>query len=590
MKRETITGQLNKLGSGITGFIRRVDESSLWWTGIVFLVLTFLPYLILGEGSVFEIHDQLDETLLTYILNARHLFDGTDLFPELLGGIPKSGMQPSAILFIPLYRLFSPFAAFLLQYLIVCTCAYFGMYACTRELTGSSILAVVTAAVFALLPLQPIYGLSAWGVPLLFYAYLCLNRRKHLWLSAFLILLFGLTTHLVLIGYVVLSFWALALLWQLIRKKWDWYSFGGFVFLTLTYVAVNFSLFLELLLGKGGYVSHREELVNSAYPFWATVQDVFLNSSQHAVSLHKYLILPILTFLILGGICYRWLAQQEKKKYILAAVIFAILAGIAVLFGLCKTPFVVDFKNSVSGFLRYFQPERYYWLYPTLWIFDFILLFSIWWKRKEKWQLTLVKLPVLLLLLLPTLLLIKPHCYFYQNVNQINNGSGVTGYISWESYYAEDLMEELEQAIGRDMATYRVAHLGISPAPSLMHGFYTVDGYSNNYPLEYKHSFREVIAEEIAKNEATAQYFDQWGSRCYLFNATTGTYWNLSKHDNVSYERLAFDMEALEKLGCEYLFSGGEILCAEDLGLTLMGYYETEESYWGIWLYQLEKS
>lgn len=60
-------------------------------------------------------------------------------------------------------------------------------------------------------------------------------------------------------------------------------------------------------------------------------------------------------------------------------------------------------------------------------------------------------------------------------------------------------MQEIDDAIGRDKSTYRVAHLGISPAPSLMHGFYTVDGYSNNYSLEYKHRFREVIAAELEK-------------------------------------------------------------------------------------------
>ena len=46
-------------------------------------------------------------------------------------------------------------------------------------------------------------------------------------------------------------------------------------------------------------------------------------------------------------------------------------------------------------------------------------------------------------------------------------------------------------------------------------------------------------------------------------------------------------MEALRDLGCEYLFSGGEILDANRMGLTPMGYFETEDSYWGIWLYAL---
>ena len=148
-------------------------------------------------------------------------------------------------------------------------------------------------------------------------------------------------------------------------------------------------------------------------------------------------------------------------------------------------------------------------------------------------------------------------------------------------------MQQLEDAIGMNMEEYRVAHLGVSPAPSLMHGFYATDRYSNNYPLEYKHRFRQVIAEELRKNEGARLYFDEWGSRCYLFNSVTGTYWNLEKGSGVVYENLDFAMEALMALGCEYLFSGGEIVDAERMGLESMGYYETETSFWGIWLYRI---
>ena len=152
---------------------------------------------------------------------------------------------------------------------------------------------------------------------------------------------------------------------------------------------------------------------------------------------------------------------------------------------------------------------------------------------------------------------------------------------------AEDLMQEIDDAIGRDKSTYRVAHLGISPAPALMHGFYTVDGYSNNYPLEYKHRFREVIAPEIEKNEEVRVYFDTWGNRCYLFNSITGNYMRLQKGNTLVYEGLEFDMEALRELGCEYLFSGAEIGDADRMSMELVGYFETEDSYWGIWVYRL---
>lgn len=51
---------------------------------------------------------------------------------------------------------------------------------------------------------------------------------------------------------------------------------------------------------------------------------------------------------------------------------------------------------------------------------------------------------------------------------------------------------------------------------------------------------------------------------------------------------MRFDMKALKDLGCEYIFSCGAIENAQELGLVSLGYYETEKSYWGIWLYQLQ--
>ncbi len=576
-----------------------LDRMPLWWVGLLLLGVTFAPYLILGEGSVFPIHDQLDETLMTYVLNARHW--GTDFFPEPLGGIRASGMQPSAVLFIPLYRFLPVFAAFVTQYFIVSLTGFLGMYASVKEITDSSILATAMAGCFCMLPIQPVYGLSVLGVPLLLYCFLCLYQKKHPVGSFLGILFFGLTTHLVLIGYVALFFWFVEILWEFFRKRNNLWICLGFVWLVGIYVGVNANLFGELVLGKGSYVSHREELVNHGAPFWETVKSVFLDSAQHAPSLHRGLIWPILVMLILGLLFYRKLNGKERTRLLAAWLGMAVLAGIALLYGICLSGPVASFKNGCSGFLRYFQLERFYWLYPAGWYLEFSLSFSIWWQygKEEsgqektdgaggRWEVQpVVKLCALVLLLFPTMREIGLESDFYLNVNQINNGSAVTGYITWESYYAKDLMEQLDQAIGRDLSDYRVAHLGMSPAPALMYGFYTVDGYSNNYPLEYKHRFRRVIEKELVKNEQTRLYFDEWGSRCYLFNGVTGNAWMLGKDQNISYEGLQFDLDALRKLGCEYIFSAGEILDSTKMGLDFLGYYETDTSYWGVWLYQL---
>lgn len=48
-----------------------------------------------------------------------------------------------------------------------------------------------------------------------------------------------------------------------------------------------------------------------------------------------------------------------------------------------------------------------------------------------------------------------------------------------------------------------------------------------------------------------------------------------------------FHLDDLKELGCEYLFSGAQIEDYQEMGLDFIGYYETENSYWGIWLYGL---
>lgn len=572
----------------LNGIVVFLDKCSFWWVGILLLAVTFLPYLFLGGGSVFEIHDQLDETILTYVLNARHLGDGTDVFPELLGGVNKTGMQPSAVLFILLYRFLPALTAFVLQYAIVFVCGFMGMYFSVKRITKSSILATAMAACFCLLPIQPIYGLSVFGVPLLLYAFLCLYDGKNKGLSYLLIVFFGLTTHLVLIGYVVLGLWATYIVSMLIRKKNNPHIIMGFVLLTSIYVLVNYSLFMELIFGNSTYVSHREEVLNGGMPFWSTVIGMFLESGQHASSLHKKLILPIVIILLVEAFFMKNKTMRERNLYFAALAGFVGLFLIAVFYGVCNSEPAAEWRNTMHGFFRYFQMNRFYWLYPAGWYLEFALAFRVFWGETNIENAKLIKLLILFAVLLPTMQQIKVNSNFYRNVNQINNGSGITGYITWENYYAEDLMEELENAIGRDMSTYRIAHLGISPCPSLMHGFYTVDGYSNNYPLEYKHRFRQVIAEELEKSEATRVYFDTWGSRCYLFNAGTGNYYMIRKNSDIKYENLAFDMNTLRELGCEYLFAGGEILDAAQMGLEPMGYFETETSYWGIWLYRLK--
>ena len=74
------------------------------WMAVPLLVIFFSYFFLLGKDCVIEINDQLDETLFTYVLNAKYLFSGVKSYPEMLCGVPKGGMSVSACLFISLYH------------------------------------------------------------------------------------------------------------------------------------------------------------------------------------------------------------------------------------------------------------------------------------------------------------------------------------------------------------------------------------------------------------------------------------------------------------------------------------------------------
>ena len=113
----------------------RIDQLPLWWLGLIIAAIFFLPYFILGLCCIFEINDQFDDSIMNYILPASQFLDVSNVYPDMLGGVNASGMQPSAILFLPLYILYSPRIAFLLQYIICFLIAFAGMYLLVKEST-----------------------------------------------------------------------------------------------------------------------------------------------------------------------------------------------------------------------------------------------------------------------------------------------------------------------------------------------------------------------------------------------------------------------------------------------------------------------
>ena len=167
--------------------------------------------------------------------------------------------------------------------------------------------------------------------------------------------------------------------------------------------------------------------------------------------------------------------------------------------------------------------------------------------------------------------------------------------MSFRDYYAIDVLDQVQEYLkeqcGEELEEYRVVSLGIDPAAALYHGFYCLDGYSNNYSLEYKHRFREIIAPELEKSGYLTDSFDHWGNRCYLFSAECPGYYTVQK-GGFYFQDYEINVESLRQLGGRYLLSAAYIDHSEETGLELVcpEAFETEDSYYRIYLYRVMES
>jgi len=153
--------------------------------------------------------------------------------------------------------------------------------------------------------------------------------------------------------------------------------------------------------------------------------------------------------------------------------------------------------------------------------------------------------------------------------------------------YCEDLLQKIDDDIEEDNSEFRVAHIGICPVISLLHGFNTIDGYSNNYPLEYKKEFREVIAGELDLNKYNRIYFDDWGNRCYIFYHDWGNSFMLGRDFKGSISNLEINFDKLKELECHYIFTAAPIDNPEEYPLEEVGVYDMEYGFWRIWVYKV---
>jgi hypothetical protein len=540
------------------------------------IILYLVPYLILGAGNHWMIWDNLDSNYVAYkvLIESGTLFaSNATIIEQPLGGVARGTMASEFDAFVWLYILFGPEGAYIVNRILMVLVGFIGMYLLLRRHVikedGDEVVRLGVSLCFALLPFYPFGGLSVAGMPLALYAMLEIRNRNHSWWNWAVVVLYPFYSSLVLSGFFFLFLVMVIWLCDVLRRKSILPLFLALAVMSLFYVFTHYRIFIDFLVSPNS-VSHRIEFVifyqSSLKEALKETLSIFIGGVGHAHSLQQYYILPLISlsvFLMLPR------SKNDRKRWLFWLIMIA-LGSIASFSGFKSTPMVSAILAPIWAVLP-LQLDRFYFLYPLLWMLALALVLTT--LRRHAPILGLVVIAVVVL----------QSAYAFRHHELIWNHSTP----SVGQFLAKEQFAEIQEYIGRPLNTYRVASLGIHPSVSLYNGFHTLDGYWSNYSLSYKHAFREVIAGELEKNVDIKRYFDDWGSRVYLFNSTTGTDMLVRAGNGIIIRELGYNWNAFYDLGGRYLLSAVEIDISTNPNLMFEGKFEDSASAWDVYLYRV---
>lgn len=534
------------------------------------------PYVVLGEDAHVRTHDNLDSNVVWYKILAESglIFApvGTEV-PNMLNGVPREAFGSEFNVILWLFVLFEPFTAYVINETIMRLVAFFGMLLLLRRhllrKDEEELLATGVALAFSFLPFLPTSGLSFAGLPLVLYVFLNFRTgtaTKKDWLVLLIVPFYAslvLTFSFFLAG---IGIWWLVDWLRTKRFNGKWLTAllaMGALFLCVEYRLV-YGLFVD-----SGVSLHRQEFFLGAKSVAGSmvlaIKD-FFKAHTHDISLHTYIVLPAVGLALIS----RWRGKRVKLLWFLLVLqlVFSVWYGFWYWEGMRVL------KDSAELF-NTFNFSRFHFLGQFLWYVAFALALGIL-SRKHKWT-KIAAIGILVLQLGYVTYAAHPEIKYTRH-----------DVVSYREFYAQDLMQEVQHYIGKDPKDYRVVSIGLHPAVPQYSGFYTVDGYMTMYPLAHKHAFRDVIAPELAKNKTLQQYYDNWGSRCYMFVDELGKKYEFRKDEEKSLDNLTIDSEALKALGGDYVLSTVRINNSEKIKLQLLETFERASSPWRIFLYKVQ--
>lgn len=558
-----------------------LSEKKLLFVSFLIITLVYLPYIFLGQNSLFPIHDNMDSNIIwaKLVVDYGGIFTSPNLLLDQMmdGHLHRSAVYGLYDIGLFLFSLLGPFWGYVLCKYLMAVVGFYGMYLLLKRyvlLPNSPIyLAIIVGLLFGLLPFWSFTATVAWS-PLAVYALLNLRQKDKSFWNWVILLLYAFFSSLILIGFFILLVFTVIWIIDIIRQRSvNWCLFGGLVFLSIAYVFSHLSLF-AIFFFDPNFESVRVSFVNETRTaiasFWSAISHILVDDGNgefwaFTISLQRFVIVPIV---ILAGILM--IFKKTKNKLYIYLILFIVFSSFFAAF------YLWDRLSFIHETLTHIIPmnlRRIYWLTPLSWYALFALSLCLIIKFLRRGQI------IVIIALVLQLVVVLIHQEYLPG----------EGRIPYKEFYAERQFSDIKNFIERDQKKYRVINIGIHPAISQYNGFYTVDGYSTNFPLSYKYKFRKIIEKELDKNPATEKVYDDWGCWCYAFAKDQG-FQDILDNTNryTTIDNLDYNYDLLKEMGGEYVISAAKIDIKNNSNLEFLKAFDNyEDSNWNIYLYKV---
>ena len=548
----------------IEGLIKRTQKSFL--TSVLILNGLLLFAYRVPNNSYFSGHDFLDHMFVLYKIRGEnpHFFDYSASLNGVLGSIPLSALGISDFsLDANMYVLFdAPIAAALNEFTSR-NIAFLGMYFFLLKfipLAKSKYVVLAPSMLFAMLPYYPNFQFTIAFVPIILYVVLTSFSEPLRPFKILLIVLASLFGNFTYGGFAIVGFVLILFLTQIVRRD----NRVAFRLLAILLVlasgyllGISRILFLKFTtefnshrlswqpIGEGWFdPTFLKSLVREF--FYISLKGNYHFPSGQAVFTKLFIPgLPLVLLVLYIGMQFvffihkRDRPRSELKEFRLANYLLGAILIINLFY-----------SSEASGFTRFeslmqepFQFKRVAILLPFLWCALAALILN---------SIAHFFPQIAILSFLFVLGQITVSNIGVQQ--QILHHTGIqSSQLTIKEYFDSEEYSGLARKLNRQPSEIRVLSFDLDPMVASLNGYVALDGYVYNYPLEYKDTFRKIIAGELFADRSLREYYDNWGSRVYLF------------HRNLPVNEIKIDWCAAQDIGAEYVLSKKDLSSASNL-------------------------